>query len=135
VIVDVDISLNCELDVLLPHLAEHDMALFEWADPIPSLRCFCMLSIVADTAQARHFLTVMGRYATRKLAQGALWMTDQASLWTVSRSLGRTLHGPRWGNLTRLTGMSYESFVLSNEGKIDKFALRRQNDLAAEAGG
>jgi hypothetical protein len=111
------------------------MALFEWPNPIPSLRCFCMLSIVADTAEARRFLAVLGRYALRKLAEGALWMTDQASLWTVSRSLGRTLHGPRWGNLTELTGTSYESFVLSNEGKIDKFALRRHNDLAAEGGG
>jgi hypothetical protein len=128
VIVDIDVTLRRDLAGLLPHLARCDVGLFEWANPIPSIRCFCMLSVAADTVEARRFLTVMGRYAKRKLAQGALWMTDQASLWSVSRALGIGLHGPRWGDLTQLTGASYESFVVSNEENVDKMALRRHND-------
>jgi hypothetical protein len=130
VIVDIDVTLKQDLANLLPFMEDLDIALFEWANPIPSMRCFCMLAASSNTSTARQFLRVLGRYLLQKLGQGALWMTDQASLWSVSRSIGITLHGPRYGNLTALTGASYEDFVLSNEQQVNKHQLRKSNDLA-----
>ena len=130
IIVDIDITLKQDLANLLPFMSALDIALFEWTNPIPSMRCFCMLAAVSNTPTARQFLTVLGRYLQLKLKQGALWMTDQASLWSVSRSIGKTLIGPRYGNLTALTGVSYEAFVLSNEQQVNKRQLRKSNDTA-----